>query len=55
MRSRVVQMYVGPWRRAELTSDTSERAASNREAATDEGLKEPDVELWNFMNDSNQQ
>lgn len=44
MRSRVVQMYGGPWRRVELTSDTSDRAASNREAVIDEGLREPDME-----------
>lgn len=41
MRSRVVQMYVGPWRGVELKSDTSESAASRREAATDDGLGEP--------------
>lgn len=41
MRSRVVQMCVGPWRGVELMSDTSERAASRRDAATDGGLCDP--------------
>lgn len=33
---------MGPWRGAELKSDTSESAASRREAATDDGLGEPE-------------
>lgn len=32
---------MGPWRGVELKSDTSESAASRREAATDDGLGEP--------------